>query len=166
MKICWNMYPTTIKRMNILTLLLLIVISNLILNTQNYIFTTNAASEEDAYSTITTAYETIEQASQEGLDVTSYIARLNDALNDYFLEEYTSAYNKALLIIEDVNNNLQIYKRNRAFTYIIIPFNLLIVAALIAILGMKMIKWHNLQSDEEFLDMQIVYPDEKSSLEL
>ncbi|HUT82293.1 MAG TPA: hypothetical protein VMZ29_13910 [Candidatus Bathyarchaeia archaeon] len=166
MKTTGNKCSNPIKRLMFFSIVFLIITSSLILKTQNDILIVNAVSEEDTYSKIITAYETIEHASQEGLDVTSYVDRLNDALDDYFSEDYTNAYNKAILIIEDVNNDLTNYRRNRILTYIIIPFNLLIVVALIAFLGMKMIKWHKIRSEEEFLDLEIIYPEEESKPEI
>ncbi|NHJ84292.1 MAG: hypothetical protein FK734_02445 [Asgard group archaeon] len=157
---------STVKKTLLLSIVLLIIFLSIQFNSQTHILMVKATTEQEAFTAITNAFEDIQQASEEGMDVQVFVNRLNGALDDYYSENYEDAYDEAMAIIEDVNNELQIYERNQLFNYVLIPVNSFIVIAMILVFGLNILKWYKKQSKEEYLDLEIVYSNEDNLSEL
>ncbi|MGC9781079.1 MAG: hypothetical protein HZR80_17680 [Candidatus Heimdallarchaeota archaeon] len=117
----------------------------------------SAATQTEAFEAITTAFELIEQASEQGINVTNQATKLNSAISDYNSGNYNNAYNVAQEIIVDVEELIDNYRTGRLFPYILIPFNLALVASLIIFFGRNVKNWYQKRRDEEYLDLEIVY---------
>ncbi len=117
----------------------------------------SAATKTEAFESITTAFELIEQASEQGINVTNQASKLNGAISNYNSGNYNNAYSIAQEIIVDVEELIDNYRTGRLFPYILIPFNLALVASLIVFFGRNVKNWYQKRRDEEYLDLEIVY---------
>jgi len=122
-------------------------------------------TEEEAFSALTEAFEKIKEASNEGIDVNDFVQRLNYALRDYELGFFDDSYNESIAILEEVSEILANIRWGKIFPYIIIPINIVLIAAIIVFFGRNIWGWFKKKADQEFLDLEIIYEDE-SGLEL
>ena len=118
------------------------------------------ATQEEAFESITKAFEKVEQASRESIDVSDYIASLNQALNMYHTGNYDGAYALAESVLEEVTENINNVRWGKVFPYVIIPINLVLIAGIIVFFGKNILGWFRRKKDEEYLDLEIVYETE------
>ncbi|MBK5112755.1 MAG: hypothetical protein KGD59_00765 [Candidatus Heimdallarchaeota archaeon] len=119
------------------------------------------ATKTEAYDAITLAFIKIEEASREGINVTQQITKINSAIQDYNDGLYTEAYDKAHEITEEMIGLIASHKSGRLFPYILIPFNIVLVAAIIVFFGRNIRDWYRKRRNEEFKDLEIVYIEEE-----
>ncbi|NHJ06127.1 MAG: hypothetical protein EAX90_14970 [Candidatus Heimdallarchaeota archaeon] len=122
-------------------------------------------TKEEAFTALTEAFEKIKEASIEGVDVSDFVLRINYALKDYNLGFFDDSYNESIAILEEVSEILANIRWGKIFPYIIIPINIVLVAAIIVFFGRNIWGWFKKKADQEFLDLEIIYEDE-SGLEL
>lgn len=132
-----------------------------------YLKDTISVSQSDAYFAITEAFEKVQEASREAIDVSDYVTRLNLALEAFNEGDYDSAYNIAVTVLEEVTQNLNNIRWGKIFPYIIIPVNVVLIAAIIVFFGRNVMGWFRNLNDELFMDFEIVYENnnKKSDLE-
>lgn len=117
-------------------------------------------TEEEAFSALTEAFEKVKEASTEGVDVSDFVQRLNYALRDYELGFFDDSYTTSITILEEVTEILANIRWGKIFPYIIIPINLVLIAAIIVFFGRNVWGWFKKKADQEFLDLEIIYEDE------
>jgi len=103
-----------------------------VFNKTNFI---SGATKTEAYDAITTAFTKIEEASREGINITQQITKINAAIQDYNNGLYDDAYFKAQEVITETTELITDLKTGRLFPYILIPFNIILVAAVIVFFG-------------------------------
>ena len=118
------------------------------------------ATQEEAFESIIKAYEKVEQASRESIDVSDYITSLNQALEKYHVGDYDGAYTLAELVLEEVTETLSNVRWGKVFPYVIIPINLVLIAGIIVFFGRNILGWFRRKRDEEYLDLEIMYETE------
>lgn len=137
--------------------LLVIVATSIQLTLSNTVMITEAATQTEAFESITTAFEKIEQASREGIDVQTFIDDLNTALSKYHEGDFDGAYDLAESILVDVTETLNNARWGKVFPYVIIPINIVLIAGIIVFFGRNILGWFRRKRDEEYLDLEIVY---------
>ncbi len=91
----------------------------------------SGVTKAETYEAITQAFVKIEEASKEGINVTEYVSKINSAIQDYNDGLYTEAYDKANEIIAELIDLIASFKTGKLFPYILIPFNVVCIAALV-----------------------------------
>jgi hypothetical protein len=119
------------------------------------------ATKTEAYDAITTAFIKIEEASRESINVTQQITKINNAIQDYKNGLYSEAYDLAQEVIDETTELISNFKAGRIFPYILIPFNIVLVAAIIVFFGRNIRDWYRKRRDEEYKDLEIVYIEEE-----
>lgn len=142
----------------ILLLLLVIIISPIVLNQIN---SAQGATQQEAYDQIILAYEKVQQISREGVDVEDLTADLNIALNLYHQENYDDAFAIASEVLDAAEELLANLRWGEIFPYVLIPINIVIVAAVIVFFGRNLLGWFRKKRDEEFMELEIVYEEPK-----
>ncbi|MFW9922797.1 MAG: hypothetical protein ACFFDW_05850 [Candidatus Thorarchaeota archaeon] len=133
------------------SLLIITVISS------NNIRPVHAATQTEAFQAITIAYEKIREASLEGAAVNELIDTLNQAIQDYNEGKFNSAYDIANQVIEDAEDLLSSLRWGNVFPYILIPINIILIAAIIVFFGRNILGWFRNRRDEEYMDLEIDY---------
>lgn len=146
------------RKFVIIYLFLSVVFFLPVFNKSNFV---SGATKTEAYDAITTAFTKIEEASSEGLNVTQQITKINSAIQDYSNGFYTDAYAKAQEVIDETTELITDLKTGRLFPYILIPFNIILVAAIIVFFGRNIRDWYRKRRDEEFKDLEIIYLEEE-----
>ncbi len=129
-----------------------------VFNKTNFI---SGATKTETYDAITTAFTKIEEASREGINITPQITKLNAAIQDYNNGLYDDAYFKAQEVITETTELITDLKAGRLFPYILIPFNIILVAAVIVFFGRNIRDWYKKRRDDEYKDLEIVYIEEE-----
>lgn len=142
----------------IIYLFLSVVFFMPVFNKSNFV---SGATKTEAYVAITTAFTKIEEASREGINVTQQITKINTAIQDYNNGLYDDAYDKAQEVIEETTELITDLKTGKIFPYILIPFNIILVAAIIVFFGRNIRDWYRNRRDDEFKDLEIVYLDDE-----
>lgn len=142
------------RKIVIICLFLSVVFFIPVFNKSNFI---SGATKTEAYDAITTAFTKIEEASREGIIITQQITKINTAIQDYNNGLYDDAYEKAQEVIEETTELITDLKTGRLFPYILIPFNIILVAAIIVFFGRNIRDWYKNRRDDEFKDLEIVY---------
>jgi len=93
--------------------------------------TISGATKNEAYEAIIQAFIKIEEASKESINVTTYVSKINSAIQDYNDGFYTEAYDKASEIIDELIELIASYKTGKLFPYILIPINIVCIAAIV-----------------------------------
>lgn len=119
------------------------------------------ATQEEAFTAITEAFEVVEQASKAGLEVEPFVAKLNDALEEYTRGNYDKAITMAQEVKEDVSQLLSKFRWDKLYPYLIALLNLTVILVVIFGWGRKIWGWFVKQREEEYLDLEIVYEEEK-----
>lgn len=138
-------------------MILLVIINAINLTNFNTITQVNAATEEEAFDSIINAFQKIEQATLEGIAVQSYVDDLNVALAKYHAGLFDEAYTIAETIIDEVTEIISSARWGKIFPYIIIPVNIVLIAAIVVFFGRNILGWFRRRRDEEYLDLEIVY---------
>ncbi len=140
------------------SLMILLVLINTV-NLVNFKTVTHvtAATKDETFDLIVSAFEKIEQATLEGIDVQSYIDNLNIALEKYRVGLYNQAYTIAETIRDEVTEIINNARWGKIFPYVIIPINIIVIAAIIVFFGRNILGWFKRKRDEEYLDLEIVY---------
>ena len=147
-------------------LVFLLLLSLFFISSKTLLHPSSGATQQEAWNEIITAFDKVQQASNEGIDVTGLTSQLNDAIEDYELGNYDTAYDAAynvLLEAEDlIANNLW----SKIFPYVLIPINVVLIASIIVFFGRHVVRWYRIRRDEEFMDLEIVYetPEEKKEV--
>lgn len=135
----------------------LVIINAVNLGNFDTITPVSAATKEEAFNSIISAFEKIEQASIDGIDVQSYIDDLNDALEKYHAGLYDEAYTIAETVTEEVTDIISKVQWDKVSAYVIVPINIVLVAAIVVFFGRNILGWFRRRRDEEYLDLEIVY---------
>jgi hypothetical protein len=120
-----------------------------------------AQTKTEAWEAITTAAEKAELASSYNIDVSMQVQKINEAINDYHAGNYTGAYEKANLARAQIEDLIKSYRWGRVFPYILIPINIVLVAAIVVFFGKNIVKWFKKEQREEFLNLEIVYEEKE-----
>ncbi|MEA2070517.1 MAG: hypothetical protein U9O98_04425 [Asgard group archaeon] len=132
-------------------------------STNNFlIHNVSGVNAEEAFEEIGRAYEKIQRASLEGLNVESLIADLNIAITLYENEEYDEAFAKAAIVYEEASDLVSEAQLKKVFPYIIIPVNIVLIAAIFLFFGRNVWNWYKNRRDKEFLELEIVYEEEEN----
>lgn len=146
------------RKIVIIYLFLSVVFFMPIFNKSHFI---SGATKTEAYDAITTAFTKIEEASREGINITQQITKLNIAIQDYNNGLFDDAYDKAQEVIEETTELITDLKTGRLFPYILIPFNIILVAAIVVFFGRNIKDWYKNRRDDEFKDLEIVYVEDE-----
>ena len=138
-------------------IILLVIIQSANLSDFNTISQVTAATEEEAFDSIISAFEKIEQATLEGITVQSYIDDLNIALEKYHNGLFDEAYSIAETVKEEVTEIINSARWGKIFPYVIVPVNIVLIAAIVVFFGRNILGWFRRRRDEEYLDLEIVY---------
>ena len=161
MNIQFNKLQSKNRKLKLIAILImgLLIIA---IHSSLHIRTVKGVSETEAFFAISEAFEKVQEASRESVDVTDYIVRLNTALQHYNEGDYDTAYNLAVTVLEEVTENLSNIRWGKIFPYIIIPVNVVLVAAIVVFFGRNILGWFRKINNEIYLDLEIVYKEENN----
>ncbi|MHA1156747.1 MAG: hypothetical protein ACTSQK_11625 [Candidatus Heimdallarchaeota archaeon] len=138
-------------------IILLVIIQTANLTNLDIVTQVTAATEEEAFDSIISAFDKIEQASVEGIAVQSYVDELNVALVKYHDGLYDEAFTIAEAVKEEITEVINSARWGKIFPYVIIPVNVVLIAAIAVFFGRNILGWFRNRRDEEYLDLEIVY---------
>jgi len=121
------------------------------------ILPSSGATQQEAWDEIIAAFDKVQQASTEGIDVISLTNQLNDAIEAYELNNYDSAYDTAHNVLLEAEDLITNNRWSRIFPYVLIPINVVLIAAVVVFFGRHVVRWFRIRRDEEFMDLEIVY---------
>ncbi len=145
----------------------LFILSSLFIASYSTIYFVSAATQQEAWDEIIAAFDKVQQASTEGIDVTSLSNQLSDAVKAYDLGSYNTAYDIAHNVLLEAEDLIANNRWSKIFPYVLIPINIVLIAAVIVFFGRYVVRWYRIHRDEEFMDLEIVYEtsDEKKMME-
>jgi len=138
-------------------LVVLLLLSLFLISNNPMIRTGSGATQQEAWDEIIAAFDKVQQASNEGIDVTSLTNQLNDAIEDYELSNFNSAYDAAHNVLLEAEDLIATNRWSRIFPYVLIPINVVLIAAVVVFFGRHVVRWFRIRRDEEFMDLEIVY---------
>ena len=138
-------------------LVFLLLLFLFFISSKSFIHPSSGATQQEAWDEIITAFDKVQQASAEGIDVTSLTNQLNDAIEAYELSNYDSAYDTAHNVLLEAEDLITNNRWGRIFPYVLIPINVVLIAAIVVFFGRHVVRWYRIRRDEEFMDLEIVY---------
>jgi len=117
----------------------------------------SGATQQEAWDEIIAAFDKVQQASTEGIDVSSLTNQLNDAIEAYELSNYVSAYDTAHNVLLEAEDLIANNRWSVIFPYVLIPVNIVLIAAVVVFFGRYAVRWYRIRRDEEFMDLEIIY---------
>ena len=121
------------------------------------ILPSSGATQQEAWDEIISAFDKVQQASTEGIDVSSLTDQLNDAIEAYELSNYDTAYDTAHSVLLEAEDLITNNRWSRIFPYVLIPINVVLIAAIGVFFGRHVVRWYRIRRDEEFMDLEIAY---------
>ena len=152
----------SLKRNKVILLSFFFLALVLLNSSMNPYYNVTSYTEQEAYDAIIEAFVIIEQASKEGIDVNDFVDRLNSALNHYENNDYDEAYSEASQIAEELQEILTRARWNLIAPYVLLPINLVLIAAIVVFFGRNIRGWFRKKRDEEFLDLEFVYEERET----
>lgn len=138
-------------------LVFLLLLSLFLISNKPLIRTGSGATQQEAWDEIIAAFDKVQQASNEGIDVTSLTSQLNDAIEAFELNDFVSAYDTAHEVLLEAEDLIATNRWSKIFPYVLIPVNVVLIAAIIVFFGRHVFRWYRIRRDEEFMDLEIVY---------
>ncbi|MCK5047331.1 MAG: hypothetical protein KAS22_12170, partial [Candidatus Heimdallarchaeota archaeon] len=114
------------------------------------ILPSSGATQQEAWDEIISAFDKVQQASTEGIDVSSLTDQLNDAIEAYELSNYDTAYDTAHSVLLEAEDLITNNRWSRIFPYVLIPINVVLIAAVVVFFGRYAVRWYRIRRDEEF----------------
>lgn len=146
-----------LSRSSICLLAFLILFFLCFISSNTLIHPGSGATQQEAWDEIIATFDKIQQASNEGIDVTSLTSQLNDAIEAYEQGNYDTAFDTAHDVLLEAEDLIANNRWSKIFPYVLIPINVVLIAAIIVFFGRHVVHWYRIRRDEDFMDLEIVY---------